>query len=168
MYVEYAEGKMNSVAKVLPANEVLLDLDVGSKQTLFEAVGRIWEEHHGMQCDEVVDSLNAREKVGSTGLGQGVAIPHARVKGLTKAVAAFVRPKLPIEFDSPDGEPVAYCFVLLVPAQATEEHLKILAEVAEMLSNTDFREQLGTTTSPDKVHQLFCLWRSPITERAHS
>jgi PTS system nitrogen regulatory IIA component len=159
---------MNSVAVVLSANDVLLDLDVKSKQTLFEAVGRLWEEHHGMAADEVVESLKAREKLGSTGLGQGVAIPHARVKGLTKAVAAFVQPKLPIEFDSPDGEPVAYCFVLLVPTLATEEHLKILAEVAEMLSNTQFREQLGAAKSPDQVYHLFSQWRSPISERAHS
>ena len=156
---------MNSVAKVLLANDVLLDLDVNSKQTLFEAVGRLWAEHHDLVADEVVDSLNAREQLGSTGLGQGVAIPHARVKGLTKAVAAFVRPTQPIGFDSPDGELVAYCFVLLVPTQATEEHLQILAAVAEMLSNAQFREQLGTAKNPDQVHQLFALWQSPISER---
>jgi PTS system nitrogen regulatory IIA component len=159
---------MNSVAKVLSTNDVLLDLDVGNKQSMFEAVGRLWAEHHDMVAGEVVDSLNAREKLGSTGLGQGVAIPHARVKGLTKAVAAFVRPTQPIEFDSPDGELVAYCFVLLVPTQATEEHLQILAEVAEMFSNTEFREQLGTAKSPDQIHQLIILWRNPISDRVRT
>lgn len=103
---------MNSVARLFSSNDVLLDLDVPDKQALFEAVGRLWEDHHGMVPAEVVDSLNAREGLGSTGLGQGVAIPHARVNGLTKAVAAFVRSKQPIEFDSPDGKPVGYYFIL--------------------------------------------------------
>jgi PTS system nitrogen regulatory IIA component len=107
----------------------------------------------------VVDSLNAREKLGSTGLGQGVAIPHARIKGLAKAVAAFVRPKLPIQFDSPDDDPVGCFFVLLVPAQATEQHLQILANVAQMLSNAQFRDRLGESKSQDEIHQLFAVWR---------
>jgi PTS system nitrogen regulatory IIA component len=154
---------MNSVAQLFSSNDVLLDLDVSDKQALFEAVGRLWEEHYGLAAGEVVDSLNAREKLGSTGLGQGVAIPHARIKGLAKAVGAFVRPKLPILFDSPDGEPVAYFFVMLVPAQATEQHLQILADVAEMLSSAQFRDRLGESKTEDDVYQLFALWRNQIT-----
>jgi len=150
---------MNSVAQLFSSNDVLLDLDVRGKQQLFEAIGRLWEERHGMVAAEVVESLTARENLGSTGLGQGVAIPHARVKGLSEAVAAFVRPKNPIEFDSPDGRPVDSCFVLLVPAQATEKHLRILADVAEMLSNTGFREKLAEAKSEEEVHRLFAEWR---------
>jgi PTS system nitrogen regulatory IIA component len=150
---------MNSVAQLFSSNDVLLDLDVSDKQALFEAVGRLWEEHYGLAAGEVVDSLNAREKLGSTGLGQGVAIPHARIKGLAKAVAAFVRPKLPIQFDSPDDDPVGCFFVLLVPAQATEQHLQILANVAQMLSNAQFRDRLGESKSQDEIHQLFAVWR---------
>jgi PTS system nitrogen regulatory IIA component len=153
---------MNSVAKLFSANDVLLDLDVSNKQALFEAVGCVWEKHRAIAAPMVADNLNAREKLGSTGLGQGVAIPHARIEGLTEAVAAFVRPKLPIEFESPDGKPVSYCFVLLVPVQATEQHLQILADVAEMLSNAQFRERLGSSRSPDEIHQLFATWRDPI------
>jgi PTS system nitrogen regulatory IIA component len=150
---------MNSVAQLFSSNDVLLDLDVSDKHALFEAVGRLWEEHYGLAAGEVVDSLNAREKLGSTGLGQGVAIPHARISGLTKAVAAFVRTKLPIQFDSPDDDPVGYFFVLLVPAQATEQHLQILANVAQMLSNAQFRDRLGESKSQDEIHQLFAVWR---------
>jgi PTS system nitrogen regulatory IIA component len=153
---------MNSVATLFSANDVLLDLDVSGKQALFEAVGRLWEQHRGIAATMVMDNLNAREKLGSTGLGQGVAIPHARIEGLSEAVAAFARPKVPIEFDSPDGKPVSYCFVLLVPARATEQHLQILAEVAEMLSNAQFRERLGAAKSPGDIHQLFSTWRDSI------
>jgi PTS system nitrogen regulatory IIA component len=150
---------MNSVAPLFSLNDILLDLDLQGKQELFETIGHLWEEQRGMPAADVANSLNAREKLGSTGLGQGVAIPHARVKSLIKAVAAFVRPKLPIEFDAPDGEPVAYFFILLVPVQATEEHLQILSEVAEMLSNAQFREQLGVARTQDEILQLFAEWR---------
>jgi PTS system nitrogen regulatory IIA component len=146
---------MNSVAQLLSSNRVLLDLEVPNKQTLFEVVGLLWEMHHGMVAAEVVDSLNAREKLGSTGLGQGVAIPHARVKGLAEAVAAFVRLKVPIDFDSPDGNPVSDCFVLLVPERPTERHLQILVDIAGMLSEGQFRDRLGASKSPDEIHQLF-------------
>ncbi len=95
-----------------------------------------------MVATEVVDSLNAREKLGSAGLGQGVAIPHARVKGLAEPVAAFVRLKAPIAFGSPDGNPVSDCFVLLVPEQPTERHLQILVDIAQMLSKGQFRDRL--------------------------
>ena len=144
---------MNFVAELFSPSDVLLDLELANKQKLFEAVGRLWEERHGIAATEVVGSLNAREDLGSTGLGQGVAIPHARIKSSSKAVAAFVRPKTPIEFGSPDGKPVNCCFVLLVPAQATEQHLQILAEVAEMLSNEQFRTQLGSVKTQAEIHQ---------------
>jgi PTS system nitrogen regulatory IIA component len=146
---------MNSVAQLLSSNRVLLDLDVPNKQALFEVVGLLWEVHRGIVAAEVVDSLNAREKLGSTGLGKGVAIPHARVKGLAEAIAAFVRLKVPIEFNSPDGNPVSDCFVLLVPEQPTERHMQILADIAKMLSKGQFRDQLGASKSRDEIHQLF-------------
>jgi PTS system nitrogen regulatory IIA component len=150
---------MNSAALLFSQSDVLLDVELLNKQALFEAVGRLWEQRHGIATNEVVASLTAREELGSTGLGQGVAIPHARIKGLTEAIAAFARPKTPIEFDSPDGNLVAYCFVLLVPVEATEEHLQILAQVAEMLSNEQFRSQLGSAKSQAEIHQIFAAWR---------
>ena len=153
---------MNSVANLFSASDVLLDVEIANKQSLFESVGRLWQQSRGMAVQEVVTSLSAREDLGSTGLGQGVAIPHARIESLTEAVAAFVRPKQPIEFDSPDGKPVSYCFVLLVPAEATEQHLQILAEVAEMLSNAAFRTLLGIAKSSEEVYRLFADWRDPI------
>lgn len=156
---------MNSIAQLFSSSDVLLDTDVTNRQALFEAVGRLWNGRHGLASAEMQECLTAREALGSTGLGQGVAIPHARVKGLPEPVAAFVRPKLPIDFDSPDGQPVACFFVLLVPAQATEKHLQILAGVAEMLSNAQFRERLAAAKSQDEVHRLFAEWRGPVGGR---
>lgn len=146
---------MSGVASLLSANEVLLDLDLSDKAALFRAAGNLWERHRGMKSAEVVASLEARENLGSTGLGQGIAIPHARVDGLREPLAAFVRPKAPIPFGAPDGRPVSYCFVLLVPAEATEQHLQILAEVAEKLSNPQFRERLAAARTVEQISQLF-------------
>jgi PTS system nitrogen regulatory IIA component len=157
---------MNSIAQLFSAKDVLLDLDVPNKQALFEAVAGLWTSHRSIAANEVVDSLNAREKIGSTGLGQGVAIPHARVNGLTEAVAAFVRPKTPIEFDSPDGNPVTCFLLLLVPAPATEQHLKTLSNIAAMLSSVQFRDLIGAAKSADEIHHLFATWQNAVIAKA--
>jgi PTS system nitrogen regulatory IIA component len=94
---------MNQIAPLLPAANILLDLDAGSKTQLFAAIGRLFEANCGLRGDLVVESLMAREKLGSTGLGQGIAIPHGRIKGLREAQGAFARLKAPIGFDAPDG-----------------------------------------------------------------
>src|ERR1700716_3188781 len=125
---------MSLIAKQLHAANVLVGLQVSSKKRLFEQAGLLFENQHGIARSVVFDSLFAREKLGSTGLGQGVAIPHGRIKGLARALGAFVRPLQPIPFDAPDGKPVEQVFVLLVPGQATEEHLELLSELAQMFS----------------------------------
>lgn len=150
---------MNSIAQLFSANEILLDLDVPDKLAMFEAVGQLWEKQHGIAASEAADKLNEREELGSTGLGEGVAIPHARIDGLSEAVGAFVRLKTPIEFDSPDGKPVGCCFMLLAPAKATKQHLKILSDVASMPASSQFRDLLSTAKSQDEIYQLFAAWR---------
>ena len=92
---------MSQIADLLPAANVLLDLDVGSKARLFDALGDLFEANDGLARRVVIDSLLAREKLGSTGIGQGIAIPHGRIRGLKVAQGAFVRLKSPIPFDAP-------------------------------------------------------------------
>jgi nitrogen PTS system EIIA component len=149
---------MNQIADLLPAANVLPDLDAASKTRLFETVAALFEANTGLSRKLVVDSLIAREKLGSTGLGQGVAIPHGRIKGLTQAQGAFARLKAPIAFDAPDGKPVAQVFVLLVPEHATEKHLQLLSELAQMFSDKIFRERLVTASTAPELHQLFQNW----------
>lgn len=149
---------MNQIADLLPAANVLLDLDGSSKTGLFEAVAALFEANAGLSRKLVVDSLVAREKLGSTGLGQGVAIPHGRIRGLTQAQGAFVRLKAPIPFDAPDGKPVAQVFVLLVPEHATEKHLQLLSELAQMFSEKSFRERLVAASTAADLHLLFRNW----------
>jgi nitrogen PTS system EIIA component len=150
---------MSLVAKLLPPANVLLDLDVSSKKRLFEQVGLLFENQHGLARSVVFDSLFARERLGSTGLGQGVAIPHGRIKGLKEALGAFVRLQQPVAFDAPDGNPVSLVFVLLVPEKATEKHLQILSELAQMFSDKALRDSMGRAPDAPALHQLVMSWQ---------
>jgi nitrogen PTS system EIIA component len=150
---------MSLVAKLLPADNVMLDLQVSSKKRLFEQVGLLFENRHGIGRSLVFDSLFARERLGSTGLGQGVAIPHGRIKGLKDALGAFVRLAQAVPFDAPDGKPVTLLFVLLVPEQATEKHLQILSELAQMFSDRALRESMKDAADPAALHQLIAAWQ---------
>ena len=149
------ESKLNGIADLLWPEDILLNIEASSKSQLFEEVGRHMERKHALPQGWVVRSLSRREQVGSTGLGEGVAIPHARVKDLDRIYLAYVRLKSPIPFDAPDGKPVSHILVLLVPKQATEEHLRILADATQLLSNRRLRESLCRCHAPADVKELF-------------
>jgi nitrogen PTS system EIIA component len=151
---------MNQIAELLPLANIALDLDVASKSRLFEATGALFAASSGLDATTVSASLAAREKLGSTGLGQGIAIPHGRIKGLKEARGAFLRLKQPVPFDAPDGKPVSQVFVLLVPEQATDLHLQLLSELAQMFSEKAFRERLAAATSADDLVNLFRQWEA--------
>ncbi len=146
---------MNPITTILSASQVLLDVEASSKKRVFEQAGMLFENHLGLARSVIFDSLFAREKLGSTGLGQGIAIPHGRIKGLKHAAGAFLRLASPVPFDSPDGRPVNLLFVLLVPEQATEEHLQILSELAQRFSDRAFRDALSSAADPAAVVALF-------------
>jgi len=138
---------MNRIAELLPQRNVAVGVDAASKRDLFGAIADLFSASGDLARSAVVDALSAREKLGSTGLGQGIAIPHGRIKGLKDARGAFVRLAQPIPFDAPDGRPVNQVFVLLVPEHATEQHLELLSELAQMFSERAFRERLAA--APD-------------------
>ncbi len=155
---------MNLVAKLLPPANIVLDLEVSSKKRMFEQVGLLFENNQGIARSLVFESLFARERLGSTGLGQSVAIPHGRIKGLRDSVGALVRLKTPVAFDAPDGKPVTLVFVLLVPEQATEQHLQILSELAQMFSDRELREQLAGADDPGALHQAIIAWQPHVAD----
>ena len=144
---------MSLIGKILPQSQVLVDLEISSKKRLFEQVGLLVENAFGIARSDIFDSLFAREKLGSTGLGQGVAIPHGRVKGLKEATGVFVRLHEAIAFDAPDGKPVNLLFVLLVPEQATDLHLMVLSELAQLFSSRSLREKMLAADAAT-LHQL--------------
>lgn len=151
---------MNRLASILPAAQVLVHVDATSKKRAFEEVGLLFENLHGLNRALVTDSLFARERLGSTGLGHGVAIPHGRIKGLKAPMAAVVQLAQPIGFDAPDEQPVSLLIFLLVPEAATQKHLEILSEIAELLSDAALRAKLNGSASADELHALIAAWRS--------
>ncbi len=156
---------MSLVAKLLPPENILLGLSVSSKKRLFEQLGFLFESRHGIGKGQVFDSLFARERLGSTGLGQGVAIPHGRIKGIKEALGAFVRLEQPVPFDAPDGKPVNLVFAMLVPEQATERHLEILSELAQMFSDRELREAMAQASDAQALHKLIAEWKPDAAGR---
>lgn len=157
---------MNQIARLLSPESILLDLEAGSKKRVFEQAGLLFENLHGIARSTVYDTLFARERLGSTGLGQGIAIPHGRIKGLKDPLGGFLRLSAPVPFDSPDGKPVQLLFVLLVPEAANERHLQLLSELAQMFSDRSFREQLATATDAHTIHERFMNWQADaVTDR---
>lgn len=154
---------MNRLASILPVAQVLVHVDVSSKKRAFEEAGLLFENLHGLNRALVTDSLFARERLGSTGLGHGVAIPHGRIKGLKTPLAAVFQLAHPIGFDAPDEQPVTLLIFLLVPEAATQRHLETLSEIAELLSDATLREKINASTASVELHGLIALWQSSQT-----
>ena len=151
---------MDSIAEYLSSQDIRLDLDAGDKRALFDAVGLLMEQEHGLPHDWVVQSLSRREQAGSTGIGEGVAIPHARVNGIGRTLAAYIRLASAISFDAPDGKPVSHVLVLLVPNPANVTHLTLLAEVTRLFSDPGFRKQVEASSDTYAIRQLFSSWHT--------
>ncbi|MDO8448763.1 MAG: PTS sugar transporter subunit IIA [Rhodoferax sp.] len=151
---------MNRLASILPVAQVLVHVDATSKKRAFEEAGLLFENLHGFSRSLVTDSLFSRERLGSTGLGHGVAIPHGRIKGLKAPMAAVLQLAHPIGFDAPDEQAVSLLIFLLVPEAATQKHLEILSEIAEMLSDGGLREKLAASASAADLHDLIAKWQS--------
>ncbi len=153
-----AARTVNELAQLLSPANIVLELDASSKQRLFEAVGQLFEQNHGLKQAEIAACLTARERLGSTGLGLGTAIPHARIKGLKQPLAAYLRLRMPIEFEAPDGKPVSHIIVLLVPDRANEQHLQLLAWIAQLFADQQFRDQLRACGNGEEAQRLFAEW----------
>jgi len=151
---------MNRLAAILPAEQVLVSVDATSKKRAFEEAGLLFESLHGLSRALVTDSLFARERLGSTGLGHGVAIPHGRIKGLKAPMAAVFQLAQPIGFDAPDERPVLLLIFLLVPEAATQKHLEILSEIAELLSDAPLREKIKAGGDAAELHAIIAQWQS--------
>ncbi len=151
---------MNRLASILSPAQVLAHVEVTSKKRAFEEAGLLFENLHGLSRALVTDSLFSRERLGSTGLGHGVAIPHGRIKGLKAPMAAVFQLANPIGFDAPDDQVVGLLIFLLVPEAATQKHLEILSEIAELLSDAELREKLIASTDGAQLHALIAGWQS--------
>jgi PTS system nitrogen regulatory IIA component len=154
---------VNRLSAILTPADVAVDIGATSKSSLFEQAGLLFEAHHAIAMATVAANLLARERLGSTGLGHGVAIPHGRIKGLKEPVAAVMRLRKPIAFDAPDDEPVILLVFLFVPEAATQRHLEILSEIAEMLADRELRERLKNESDAGALYRTIAAWQAPGT-----
>ena len=145
---------MNRLASILPTAQVLVSVEATSKKRAFEEAGLLFESLHGLSRALITDSLFARERLGSTGLGYGVAIPHGRIKGLKQPYAALLRLRSGIGFDAIDQEPVRLLICLLMPESNVQQHLEILSDIAQLLGDTKLREQIKTAPDSSTLYAL--------------
>lgn len=143
------------IAEIITPDRVCWDVEAASKKRVLEILSeRITRGNSAVQANDVFDCLLARERLGSTALGEGVALPHGRVAALRTPLGAFMRVVEGIDFDSPDGQPVDLVFGLLVPEESTEEHLQILAQLAEFFSDESLRASLRQLGSAAEAFDL--------------
>ena len=152
---------MIKIADLITPDRVACDVDVTSKKRGLEALSDlVAASDPALSAQTIFDKLINREKLGSTGLGHGVALPHARMDGNEAAAAAFIRTSDAIDFDAFDGEPVDLLFALVVPEHFTDEHLQILARLAEMFSDASFCSRLREAADDQSLFQLLTEWES--------
>jgi nitrogen PTS system EIIA component len=151
---DYLGLTMNTLARICSTEDILLDVKVQNRHQLFDHIAQHVHQRLGLRAEQITKQLLEREKLGSTGLGEGVAIPHARVPGLRAAISLVVRPERSISFDAPDRKPVGEFILLLVPEHANQEHLQLLADAARLLCERAFREALRAAASPADVRRL--------------
>lgn len=150
---------MNQIAALLNPKRILLDIDVSDKYALFDRLAALLASDMGVNAHVIAESLLEREQMGSTGLGHGLAVPHGRIKGIRAAHGALVRLNPPIDFDAIDDNPVNLLFFLFVPTRATDEHLQLLSEIAQMFGDTILRERLLKGSDALEILTLLQKWQ---------
>jgi PTS system nitrogen regulatory IIA component len=145
------------LSEILAPNCIRLDADATSKKRVLESASQlIADTDEDLSPRQVFECLFAREKLGSTGLGHGVAIPHGRLAGLDKTIGVFLKLPKGVDFDAPDNEPVDLVFALLVPEESTDEHLQVLAKIAAYFNSQGSRDALRAKISAEKARELLC------------
>lgn len=158
---------MQSLDKLLALERVACRGFVSSKKRALELVSELAaESESSLSQNEVFSSLIERERLGSTGLGHGVAIPHGRLKSLDHAVCAFVKLNQGVDYDAADGQPVDMICALLVPEESTNEHLDVLSMLAEMFSDEHWRARLRAAKTSKEAYDLLVSWKPDGMERA--
>ena len=145
-----------SLSRYLDKSRVLLLREISSKKRVFEILGEtLAADLESVQAAQIYEGLMARERLGTTALGEGVAIPHCRLDNIEHIRCAIIKLDHPVEFDAPDGGNVSIICALVVPTEATEEHLQMLAQLAEFLSNPDNRENLRNCETEQELLEIF-------------
>ena len=156
------------ISDLIAPQRVICDAPVTSKKRVLELLGElIATSHDDLEARAIFDSLVGRERLGSTGLGNGVALPHGRLAESDQAIGAFIKLDDGVDFDAIDQQPVTLIFALLVPEHFTDEHLKILAYLAEMFSDKAFCSKLNAAQSNQVLFDLLNGWQSSDAAHYH-
>ncbi|VAX11926.1 PTS IIA-like nitrogen-regulatory protein PtsN [hydrothermal vent metagenome] len=143
------------LSDLLSEDRIVCEVDTHSKKRALEALSQLLaQDQVYVTSGDIFDSLLSRERLGSTGIGYGVAIPHGRVKNTRQASGAFIRLKEGVDFDAIDRQPVDLIFALLVPEESTDEHLAILSELASLFNEQSFRDSLRQARDKDEIYSL--------------
>lgn len=143
-----------NIGDLLDRAAISTRVSAANKKKALAVIAEIAARSFGLDAGAVLDALTEREQAGSTGVGHGVAVPHARLKGLERMRGVFVRLEAPIEFEAVDDQPVDLLFALFAPPDAGADHLRALARVSRLLRHGDLREQLRKARSADAIHAL--------------
>lgn len=146
---------------LLAPSRILLGLRCASKRQLFAELAATAAEATGLDPGTILAALNQREKLGTTGIGEGIAIPHARVKDLANLTGLFARLATPVDYDALDDAPVDLVFLLLAPEEATNAQLKALARIARLLRDPETTARLRSEQDPGRMHELLTGQRPP-------
>ncbi|MFT5656764.1 MAG: PTS system nitrogen regulatory IIA component [Gammaproteobacteria bacterium] len=143
-----------TVTALLSPERIFIDPNISSKKKLLEFIANTVTGHCGLAKSTLFNSLLDRERLGSTGLGHGFAVPHARLSDLQETIGFFVKLANPINFDAPDNQPVDLIFCIVIPQHATDEHLQILASLAKIFSQSSICEQIRNAKSTNEVTRI--------------
>ncbi|SDS97720.1 PTS system, nitrogen regulatory IIA component [Halopseudomonas sabulinigri] len=139
---------------ILTPDRTFSGVQGGSKKRVLELIGKLVAQHTNLDPDAIYESLIAREKLGSTGFGNGIAIPHCRLGDCHQAIGALLQLDGKIDFDALDGQPVDLIFVLLVPQEATDQHLQILKMLAGKLDQAELRDALRAAPDAQSLYDV--------------
>ena len=143
-----------TISALLSPQRIFLDTEISSKKKLLQLIANIVADQTQLAESLIYSNLLNRERLGSTGLGHGFAVPHARLENLDKTIGCLFRLKEPVNFEAPDNQPVDLVFTIIIPQEATEEHLMILSSLARIFSQTDVCEAIRGATSKDEIAQI--------------
>lgn len=152
---------MNPLGSLLVEDEIALDADVRDRAALFRLAADMLAAKNGLHGQDVFQALMERERLGSTAVGHGIAIPHARMRRIAHPACAYVRTREPLAFGAPDGKPVSQFLFLLVPAEANERHLQLMAAAAAALSDPAVRSGLAGCRRVEEVRRIMSAWDEP-------
>jgi len=148
------------LAELINAEQIKNGVDIQSKKRALEELSQLLAQAQPqLDANDIFDSLLARERLGTTGLGYGIAIPHGRIKNADKITGAFIKLNQAVDFNTVDNKPVDTLFALIVPEESTDEHLQVLALLASMFNDASFREKLNSSKTSEEINQLFTEWQ---------